>query len=372
MKVALIANLRQNAPTWPDKPPRQRDTLDSWETVQSIALAMEHRGHRVTFLEGDKSLYNNLEAVKPDVSFNLFRGHPGPSRAAQVPAMLDLLGIPYTGSSVLTLALAEDKPMSNRILIYHGLPAPAFQVFEHEDEILKPYLHFPLWIRSGPTEASLDVGDTSIVYDINQLRTQLRRVFDCDQRPVLVEQYLEGRCLTVGMVGNLDTPVARHIPADETAEHIFQGLHIFPPTEIGTRTSLNSDPVHSAKGSVAADLDHRKLALLPENRIEDLKWLAAVTFRVIGCLDVASVDFQLDANDHDKPYIVNINPLPSLDPYISNLYRAASANGWTYEVLINHILAETIRRHGLETASLQSDAKIDGLITRRLPALRLA
>jgi D-alanine-D-alanine ligase len=110
MEVALVANLKQNAPTWSDMPPEQWDDLDSWETIQSITIALEKGGHRVTFLEGDKSLYNNLAAVKPDICFNLCRGHFGDSRAAQIPAILELLRIPYTGSGQIHAQARFDVP----------------------------------------------------------------------------------------------------------------------------------------------------------------------------------------------------------------------------------------------------------------------
>jgi D-alanine-D-alanine ligase len=130
MNIALLANLKHNAPTGPEMSPDQWDDLDSWETIESITLALEEGGHYVTFLEGDTSLYDNLQAVIPDICFNICEGHFGDSREAQVPAMLEMLRIPYTGPRVLTLTLALDRPMTKRVLAYHDLPTPAFQVFD--------------------------------------------------------------------------------------------------------------------------------------------------------------------------------------------------------------------------------------------------
>ena len=109
MHVALLANLKKNAPTWPGMPPDYWDDLDSEETIKAISSALATRGHRVTFLEGDVTLYDNLRKVKPDICFNICEGHFGDGREAQVPALLEMLRIPYTGSRVLTLALALDK-----------------------------------------------------------------------------------------------------------------------------------------------------------------------------------------------------------------------------------------------------------------------
>lgn len=348
MKVALLANLKQNAPTWPDMPPGQWDDLDSWETIQAITIALEKGRHRVTFLEGDKSLYNNLDAVKPDICFNLCRGHFGNSRKEQTPAILDLLRIPYTGSPILTLALAMDKPMTKRVLSYHGLPTLPFQIFEREDEVLDARLHFPLRVKPSHAETGWDINAEAVVYDQNQLQTQLRHVFDRYHHSALIEQFIEGRHITVGIVGNLTASIARHIDDDGTSGPIFQGVHIFPPLEIDTATNLRPDPTHHSKAPLVPDLHYHCPASLPENGIEDLKRLAVTTFRVMDCRDVACIDFQLDANDNGKLYIINVNPLPGLSPGYSDLCLEANADGWDYDQLINCILQEAIERHQLK------------------------
>ena len=138
MHVALLANLKKNAPTWEGMSPDHWDDLDSEKTIQSITEALESGGHRVTFLEGDVTLYDSLRQVKPDICFNICEGHFGDAREAQVPAILEMLRIPYTGSKVLTLALTLDKPMTKRVLAYHNLPTPPFQTFERITETLDP------------------------------------------------------------------------------------------------------------------------------------------------------------------------------------------------------------------------------------------
>ena len=134
MDVALLANLKKNAPTWPGMSPDYWDDLDSEETIAGVAAALESGGHRVTFLEADASLYDQLRLLKPDICFNIAEGHFGDSREAQVPAILEMLRLPYTGSRLLTLALSLDKPMTKRVLAYHNLPTPPFQVLERVNE----------------------------------------------------------------------------------------------------------------------------------------------------------------------------------------------------------------------------------------------
>jgi hypothetical protein len=100
--------------------------------------ALVARGHRATFLEGNLSLVETLPRLKPDICFNLCEGHWGDSRESHVPAILEMLRIPYTCSQVLTLALTLDKPMTKRVLHYHRLPTPEFQVFERLKEDFLP------------------------------------------------------------------------------------------------------------------------------------------------------------------------------------------------------------------------------------------
>ena len=351
MKIALLANLKKNAPTWPGMSPDQWDDLDSWETIQAITIALEKGGHRVTFLEGNQALYNNLQAVKPDICFNICEGHFGDSREAQVPAILELLRIPYTGSRVMALALALDKPMTKRILTYHTLPTPAFQVFEREDEPLDPSLPFPLFVKPSREGTGMGVSAESVVHDESQLRKQLQRTFERYKQPALVEQFIQGREITVGVIGNLNPPVARRIPDDEEAQRISSGLHFFPPLEIDMTAYPEEESglyTNRIKVDLAHDFHYLCPAPLTESQIESLNWLAATTFRVLDCRDVARVDFRLDENNGNKPYILEVNPLPGLNPGYSDLCVEATADGWSYDRLINQILNLAIQRYQTE------------------------
>ncbi len=350
MHVALLANLKRNAPTWPGISPDRWDDLDSEATIESIAKALEAGGHRVTFLEGDVTLVDNLREVRPDLCFNICEGHFGDGREAQVPALLEMMRIPYTGSQVLTLALALDKPMTKRVLTYHDLPTPAFQVFERLDEPLNDDMSFPLFVKPSREGTGMGVSAESVVRDDAQLRVQLRRIFEHYDQPVLVEHFIEGREITLGIIGNLRSPVAWRLPDDEEAPRITKGLHFFPPLEV----DMGAYPAEEAgiytsriKVELAHDFHYVCPAPLDGTVVEQLNWLAAATFRVTGCLDVARVDFRLDANDDDKPYILEVNPLPGLNPGYSDLCVEAEADGWTYEELINEIVNLAAERYGL-------------------------
>ncbi len=353
MHVALLANLKKNAPTWPGMSPDHWDDLDSEETIEALMAALESGGHRVTFLEGDVTLFDRLKEVKPDICFNICEGHFGDSREAQVPAILEMLRIPYTGSRVLTLALSLDKPMTKRVLTYHNLPTPAFQTFERVIEPLDSDMVFPLFVKPSREGTGMGVSAESAVYDEEQLRTQLRRLFERYDQPVLVERFIEGREVTVGVVGNLTSPVAWRLPEDEEAPRISRGLHFFPPLEVDmSRYPAEEAGIYTSriKTELAHEFHYLCPAPLPAELVEELNWLTAVTFRVTGCLDVARIDFRLDAHNGDKPYILEINALPGLNPGYSDLCIEAIADGWTYAELVNRILDEAIERQELSAS----------------------
>jgi D-alanine-D-alanine ligase len=332
----------------------QWDDLDSEETINALSAAIASTGHQVTFLEGNAGLYDRLREVKPDICFNICEGHFGDSREAQIPALLEMLRIPYTGSRVLTLALALDKPMTKRVLAYHQLPTPAFQTFERINEPLDPDMTFPVFVKPSREGTGMGVSGESIVHNESQLRIQLRRLFERYDQPVLVERFIDGREVTVGVVGNLTAPVAWRLPEDQEAPRISRGLHFFPPLEV----DMGRYPVEEAgiyTNRIKVELAHNFHYLCPaplsSQQVEELNWLTAAVFRVTGCLDVARVDFRLDANDDFKPYILEVNPLPGLNPGYSDLCIEATADGWSYEQLVNRILDEAIERYGLEAAA---------------------
>ncbi|HEY1408648.1 MAG TPA: hypothetical protein VF434_06895 [Promineifilum sp.] len=351
MRVAVLANLQKNAPTWAGMPADRWDDLDSEETIEALVSALESAGHQASFFEGNLTLGESLPKFKPDICFNICESHWGDAREAQIPAMLEMMRIPYTGSGPLTLALALDKPMTKRVLWYHSLPTPAFQTFERVHEPLDPDMRFPLFVKPSREGTGMGVSAESIVHSEDQLRAQLRRQFEIYDQPILVEHFIEGREVTVGMVGNLTTPVARRLPDDHEAPRISRGLHFFPPLEVDmSRYPAEEAGVYTSR--IKTELVHTFHYLcpapLPAEAVDELNWLAAATFRVTGCFDVARVDFRLDSHDNDKPYILEINPLPGLNPGYSDLPLEAKAGGWTFDELVNRILEEAVDRYGLE------------------------
>ena len=348
-KVALLANLKSNAPHWEGMPGDQWDDLDSEKTIQALLEAIRAGGHTCEFLEGDITIVDTVRKFKPDMCFNICESHFGDAREAQVPAILEKLQIPYTGSKVLCLALGLDKPMTKRVLTYHDLPTPDFQTFEREDEPLDEKMRFPLFVKPSREGTGMGVTAKSIVKNEAELREQVGLMINRYHQAALVETFIEGREVTVGMVGNLVGPVARRLPFDEDVPRIQSGLRFFPPMEVDLSPYLETDAVYAnrLKVALADQLNYLCPAPLDEEMVDELNWLAAAVFRVTGALDVARVDFRLNIHEDLKPYILEINPLPGLSPGISDIVIEAAAEGVDHTELVNMILETALRRYGL-------------------------
>jgi D-alanine-D-alanine ligase len=329
LKIAVLANLKRNAPKSAWEPPDRWAELDSERTVKAIAEALEQGGHQVTFLEGDIGLCDRLQSGQFDIAFNICEGHQGDARESHVPAILEMLGVPYTGSKVLCLALTLDKPMTKRVLAFHGLPTPHFQVFEDPEAALDPTLNHPLFVKPTAEGTGKGITGDSVVRNEAELRRQLRWLIETYQQPALVEQYVEGREITVGVLGNRQPRALPPLEID---------LSTCPPEERGIYTSR-----------IKADLPTLPRYLCPASlskaQVRKLSRLAVAAFRALGCLDVARVDFKLDAHDRERPYILEINPLPGLSPGISDLVFEAEAEGMTHAQLINAILDAALERY---------------------------
>ena len=346
-RVALLANLKTNAPHWDGMPEDQWDDLDSEKTINALVEAIRSGGHTCEFLEGDITVVDTVRKFKPDICFNICESHFGDAREAQVPAILEKLRIPYTGSKVLCLALGLDKPMTKRVLTYHDLPTPDFQTFERVDEPLDEKMQFPLFVKPSREGTGMGVSARSIVKNEAELREQVRQIIERYHQAALVETFIEGREVTVGMVGNLVGPVARRLPHDENLPRIQAGLRFFPPMEVDLSPYLETDVVYAnrLKVELADQLNYLCPAPLDDDMVDELNWLAAAVFRVTGALDVARVDFRLNANEDWKPYILEINPLPGLSQGISDIVIEAAAEGVGHTELVNMLLETALRRY---------------------------
>ncbi len=346
LRVALLYNLKKNAPHGAGDPADATAELDSEDTARALQRALEAGGHEVTPLEGDVKLYPTLQRLhdRIDIAFNICEGHRGDSRESQVPAMLEMLGIPYTASKILAQALSLDKAMAKRVWMSYGLPTAAFQVFERADEPLFPGLSYPLFAKPVREGTAKGIDADSILYHERQLRQRVEWLIKTYQQPALVEAYLPGREFTVGLLGNALAPGEGPL-SDKYGE---DGFHLFPVLEIDTSPLAESERgiyTNRIKSDMPLAINYICPARIEPALERELKRLAVAAFLAINGLDVSRVDFRLDAQG--CPHILEINTLPGMNPEISDLCIMARAEGMAYTELVNDILHLAARRYSL-------------------------
>jgi len=192
--------------TLPNEMLTRDDTYAEWDTLDTIHAVESalKRENRVTLIEADEDVYPTLASLRPDIVFNIAEGLRGPSREAQVPAMLEFLDIPYTGSDPLTLAVCLDKARAKEILSYHSVPTPTFLIIEDPNDIGSLTFSLPAIVKPNHEGSSKGVINASVVRTQEELRAQVRNVLETYNEPALVEQFLPGREFTVAMIGNGD------------------------------------------------------------------------------------------------------------------------------------------------------------------------
>ena len=340
--------------------------FDSWDTVQRYIDFIEDLGHECVPIHGDEHLLEVLRAFesakKPiDICWNTCEGFRGFDREAQVPAMLEMHGTPYHFPRPLGMSLTLDKAMTKRVLLYHGLPTPAFQEFFDPEAPLDAGLagKWPLFVKPNSEGTGMGVTAKSLCANEGELREQLRFMLREYGHSALVEEFIPGRELTCGVVGNL-------------APERGSGAHVLPIEEVDlgkTKTSeaqrercqsvfgkdCSSDAlfydrdVKSITGDVyKSDFRFVCPAVLPQEVAEEIKRLTVEVFRVCLCRDAARVDFRLDTRGGKlRPMILEVNAIPGMMSE-SDLTVEAEAEGFTHKSLVQNVFAAGCERYGLE------------------------
>lgn len=353
MRIAVLANLKDNAPADPQPTADAWAELDGAGTVEAIVEVLRHAGHEARFFEGGLSLVDTLPSFRPDLCFNLCEGHHGDSRESHVPAILELMRLPYTGSGVLALAVTLDKPTTKDVLRAHGIPTPPSQVFHRADEPLAPTLRFPLFVKPAREGSGMGITAGSVVHDVATLRERVHEVHARYRQPALVERFLRGQELTVGLFGNRGGTVVPPEPGWGAIPRV-DGLLALPIYEIDHAqlpTTEGGAYTQQVKGHWAGPWTRGREfhcpARLTPALADQVTRLAAATFHATGCRDVGRVDLRLDADDGDRPYVLEINALPGLSPGVSDLCHEAAAVGLDHAALVLCIVAQARARLGL-------------------------
>jgi D-alanine-D-alanine ligase len=344
-RVAVIANIKGETTLPHDGPPDAGAEFDRIETIQAIRSSIESDGHLTQFLPPDSSLADRIREFCPDICFNIAEGLGGDAREAQVPALLEMLHVPYTASRVLANALALDKTMTKRIWRDLGLPTASFQEFVSGEEPISAHLSFPLFVKPAREGTGMGMDGESIVYSDAQLRERVRWVVKTYRQPALVEDYLPGREFTVGVLGRQDA--ARYSLRPDL--YGADGFHRFPVLEVDNSRSITP----GVYGNLAKCLNFGEEGIpdficpaqIDEDLARRLQELAILGHVAIGAVDVSRLDIRLDAAG--KPRLLEINSLPGLSPGFSDLCVISQAEGLSYTDLILEILYLGASRFGL-------------------------
>ncbi|MDQ3266662.1 MAG: ATP-grasp domain-containing protein [Myxococcota bacterium] len=314
---------------------------DAPSTLQAIREAIASWGHEVVDLEANAELPHVLATNPVDLVFNIAEGFKGRNRESQVPAILELLDIPYTGSDPATLSIALDKALAKKIVRQAGIHTPAFQLMTTGKERLsKEFTTFPLLVKPVAEGSSKGVVSKSVCTNETEVREVVRELLEKYKQPALIEEYISGREFTVGLLGE-------------------RRPRVLPPMEIVFLDPSDKTPVYSFQHKLDWNdrIRYDVPAKLDPNLMERLKAAARGAFMALGCRDVARIDFRMD--DKGRPYFIECNPLPGLTPDWSDLVLIAKGAGMDYRALIGEILSGAIRRYKERESARRAD-KVEG------------
>lgn len=309
---------------------------DTWETINALKDALEQY-HDVTLIEANEDAFEKFRELRPDIVFNIAEGAYGISREAQIPAMLDMLQIPYTGSDALTLGICLDKARTKEILTYYGIPNAKFKVADSIDDVKNLSFDFPLMVKPVCEGSSKGIFSSSFVRNEEELYSEVNRITNGYNQSALIEEFLPGREFTVAVIGNGSD--ARTFPIIEIVYDRY-------PEGIVPLYSFEAKWILDTKESEFNVFDcPANVEPVLEAKINKI---VLDTFNVLKCKDWSRVDVRLDKNG--EPNIIEINPLPGImpDPTENSSYpKAARAAGITYEQMINTVLYAAAKRYSL-------------------------
>lgn len=295
------------------------------DTKIQITNVLKHK-YDIVEVIADDNIIDNLTKSKIDIAFPLCTGIRGESRQAQVPAILEMLGIPYVGSGILSHALALNKSMAKQVLLANGIVTPVFQVFFTGDEKMDIKNNYPLIVKPACEGSGFGIHKDSVVYDEKSLYSMINKVLKEYGPPVLVEEFIEGREITVGIIGNgLNKNVLPIMEIDfgDVPEEFGKFYTYEVKTYCGKET----------KYICPALLDRDQMSII-ENEVK-------LAYDALGCRDLARVDIRFSDN---KAYILEINSLPGLKSVYSDLPKMAESAGMTYDNLILLIVETALER----------------------------
>lgn len=311
----------------------------AWKTEYDVASTLRSSGHEVRMLGVQSELTPIRDAVedwKPDIVFNLLEEFHGESLYAQnVVGLLELLRVPYTGCNPRGMMLARGKDLSKKLLKYHRVPAPAFAVFPIGKKVRRPgRLKFPLIVKSLWEDASLGIAQASIVDTDEKLADRVAFIHKRLNTPAIAEQYIEGREIYVGVLGNDRLQV---LPVWELSfSNLAEGAHAIATERV------KHDPIYQEKRGILQGPAEG----LPASVVTRIRTMAKRICHTLELDGYCRIDFRLSRDN--IPFFIEANPNPEIAS--SQEYaQAARHAGVSYADLLNRIVILGLRRAGVNT-----------------------
>jgi D-alanine-D-alanine ligase len=314
MRIGLTYNLKSDHVLRPGDPDDRYEELDSEETIAALEGVLRASGHEPVRLGWGPRLLDRLDGI--DAVFNLAEGIGGRGRESQVPALLEMLGIPCTGSSPLSIGLTLDKALAKRLAQSAGIATAPFAVARSVSDLSNVRLRYPLFVKPAAEGSSMGIGSDSRCENAEQLHRAGRRMLDA-YGPLLIEEFLDGDEFTVGMIDGEVIGVMQVVPHDTSGPFVY---------------------------SVEVKRDYERQVTYVLRDDEGVERVARQVWQAFDLRDVARIDVRCGAAG--QPNFIEVNPLPGVHPRHSDLVILARALGWTHADLIGRIVDAARRRWG--------------------------
>lgn len=302
---------------------------DSLETVLAIKEALEDDYCRVELMEADETLPERLAKHTVDIVFNIAEGIQGRGREAEVPALCNMMRIPFTGSDETTLCIALDKALTKRLLSTYRVRTPKYRIITRDQLRVGSGFTFPAIVKPNAEGSSKGISDVAIVSDIKALRALAERNIHDYNQDMLVEEFIPGREFTVGILGN------------------GEDMRVFPPMEIIYLDKENPYNIYSftVKQNYQQLIRYKSPADISAQTGAEMMRTARKVYDALACRDFARIDFRLAPDG--RLYFIEINPLPGLAPGYSDFPMLAEMSGTDYTTLVRSVLKAALKRYGI-------------------------
>ena len=315
----------------------------------SVVKALEKFGYTAKFFDVNEKTFEMLRNSDFNLAFNVCERFNGNSyMEPHVAAMLELLGIPYTGSGPLALSLCMNKPRVKDILLQNSIPTPKFQIFYSKNKKLNPDLKFPLIVKPVAMDNSIGITEESIVYDERVLAKKVASINRVYNQPAMVEEFICGREFAVAVLGNNGN--AKALPISE---------FIFPDD----KSILSYNAKWDFKSDEYIYTPEICPAQIPKYLEQRMKKIALDVHRILEVRDYSRIDLRL--GEDGTPYVLEMNPNPGISAD-NTIPKAAKSLGITYDEMINEILCRGLERHRLEPLVPSKISSMKTIIPQRI------